>query len=264
MKPLETSFCDRAALVDYVRHLSGVADESVSELRGGVQPALDRLQQLDPVKYGRERNYLGGAVSGLSPYIRHGVVSPKTLAEDLGERFAPATRARFIQQLAWRDFFHRVHQAQPERIWQDHEPYKTGLCAADYAENLPEDIALGRTGVRLIDQLIASLLSQGVLHNHGRLYLAAYVVHWRRVRWQAGAKWFLQHLLDGDMASNNYSWQWVASTFSAKPYIFNLENVQRFAGEHLDWAHPSNRLFDATYDELAARLFPQQGVGGER
>ena len=64
------------------------------------------------------------------------------------------------------------------------------------------------------------------MHNHARMYLASYVVHFRRVRWQAGAEWFLTHLLDGNEASNNFSWQWVASTLSQKPYIFNLENVQ--------------------------------------
>lgn len=54
---------------------------------------------------------------------------------------------------------------------------------------------------------------------------AAEIVHWRRIHWQGGAKWFLQHLIDGDPASNNMSWQWVASTFSHKPYFFNRENL---------------------------------------
>ena len=51
------------------------------------------------------------------------------------------------------------------------------------------------------------------------MYVASYVVHFRRVKWQAGAKFFMTHLLDGDLASNNFSWQWIASTFAGKPYI---------------------------------------------
>jgi deoxyribodipyrimidine photo-lyase len=89
------------------------------------------------------------------------------------------------------------------------------------------------------------------------MWLAAYVVHWRRVRWQAGARWFLQHLLDGDPASNNLSWQWVASSFSHKPYLFNRANLERFgAGHHCQGCPAARRCpFDASYEALEQRLF---------
>ena len=94
-------------------------------------------------------------------------------------------------------------------------------------------------------------------YGHARMWLAAYVVHWRRVRWQAGARWFLQHLLDGDPASNNLSWQWIASTFSHKPYIFNKENLQRYT-ENVYCEHCPLRNscpFDATYEQITKKLF---------
>jgi deoxyribodipyrimidine photo-lyase len=89
------------------------------------------------------------------------------------------------------------------------------------------------------------------------MWMAAYVVHWRRVRWQAGARWFLQHLLDGDPASNNLSWQWIASTFSHKPYFFNRENVQRYTNNMYCENCPLRTRcpFDAPYEVLAERLF---------
>ena len=59
------------------------------------------------------------------------------------------------------------------------------------------------------------------------MYLASYVIHFRRIKWQTGAFGFATSS-DGDEASNNFSWQWVASTFSNKPYIFNLENVEKY------------------------------------
>jgi deoxyribodipyrimidine photo-lyase len=78
------------------------------------------------------------------------------------------------------------------------------------------------------------------------------------VRWQAGARWFLQHLLDGDPASNNLSWQWVASSFSHKPYIFNRSNLERYSGGRFcttcklrDRGCP----FEASYEDLDSRLF---------
>jgi deoxyribodipyrimidine photo-lyase len=83
------------------------------------------------------------------------------------------------------------------------------------------------------------------------------VVHWRRVRWQAGARWFLQHLLDGDPASNNLSWQWIASTFSHKPYFFNKENLQRYTNNMYCEHCPLRNAcpLDGTYEDIGAQLF---------
>ena len=90
------------------------------------------------------------------------------------------------------------------------------------------------------------------------MWLACYVVHARRVSWQAGARWFLRHLVDGDPASNNLSWQWVASTFAAKPYFMNRANVVQFSGDRFP-KHAKNDPLDAPYEVLAERLFPQGG-----
>jgi deoxyribodipyrimidine photo-lyase len=90
-------------------------------------------------------------------------------------------------------------------------------------------------------------------------------VHWRRVRWQAGARWFLQHLLDGDPASNNLSWQWVASSFSHKPYLFNRANLERFSAGRYCVSCPLARAgcpFEASYEALQARLFRPLDSGG--
>jgi deoxyribodipyrimidine photo-lyase len=87
------------------------------------------------------------------------------------------------------------------------------------------------------------------------MWLAAYVVHARRVKWQAGARWFLEHLLDGDEASNNLSWQWIASTFSAKPYFFNRDNVVRNSGAGRFQKRDRKDPFDGAYEQIAARLF---------
>jgi deoxyribodipyrimidine photo-lyase len=79
------------------------------------------------------------------------------------------------------------------------------------------------------------------------MWLASYVVHLRRVHWRAGADWLVAHLLDGDLASNHLSWQWVAATGSHKPYLFNAENVARFAPAQ--W-HSPGTVIDRSYDDL--------------
>jgi len=261
MDELRRDFDDREALIDYVAALSPwLDDHRPGAFVGGAAAADERLGAIEPEKYARTRNYLGGAVTRLSPYIRHGILTLDTVrnaALDRAER--PAQLEKFIQELGWRDYWQRVYRCHPERIWNDAEPYKTGFQARDYVDALPADIAAGETGVACIDQFINTLLQTGYLHNHARMYVAAYVVHWRRVRWQAGARWFLHHLVDGDPASNNLSWQWVASTFGGKPYIFNLDNVRKYADASTNTAAADNAVLDASYEELSARLFPRRG-----
>lgn len=250
----------RQAILDHVISISPglhASENAMSPIRGGREQAVQLLESLDPVKYGSTRNHLSGAVTRLSPYIRHGVIDLVDVRDISLEKAASNKAEKFIQQLAWREYWHRLRSEFPEHIWQDVEAYKTGFAPSDYADDLPEDIASGRTGVACIDQFISDLRGSGYLHNHARLYLASYVCHWRRIKWQAGAQWFLTHLLDGDPASNNLSWQWVASTFSHKPYYFNLDNVAKFSGDNIDTRVETNTPLAGSYDVLYERLFPK-------
>ena len=127
---------------------------------------------------------------------------------------------------------------------------------SEYLDDLPEDIEKGETPTQVINYFIQELTQTGYLHNHARMYVASYVIHFRRVKWQAGAKFFMTHLLDGDLASNNFSWQWIASTFAGKPYIFNLENVHKYCHQTLSLYPQQNQEIDGSYEEISARLFP--------
>ena len=260
---LPTRFADREALIAHVRALSPWAEGDASPIVGGAAAAQRRLQAIDPLRYAATRNFGDGKVSRLSPYLRHGALGLNAVRNAaLTHDASPARVLKFIQELAWRDFWQRAYAAHPEWIWQDIEPYKTGFVAADYADALPPDIAEGRTGVACIDAFIAGLIQTGYMHNHARMYVASYTVHARRVRWQAGARWFLRHLLDGDPASNNLSWQWIASTFSQKPYVFNLDNVAKYFGGQVDTSPAANAMLDASYETLTRRWFPN--LGGAR
>jgi deoxyribodipyrimidine photo-lyase len=226
---LRREFASRTELTHYLRQVFPHAGGDPSPIRGGRTAALERLDQIDPERYGATRNFLDGAVTRLSMYIRHGILSLPEVRRAALARVAHAQRARkLIQELAWRDYWQRIWHEIGDGIWENLEPYKTGWRTEDYAPILPEDVAEARTGLACIDAFARALIQTGYLHNHARMWLAAYVVHWRRVRWQAGARWFLRHLLDGDPASNNLSWQWVASTFSHRPYFYNRANLERY------------------------------------
>ena len=260
MEVLKTNFTDKHALITYVKDLAPWAGGGISPICGGHDEAQKALSKIDPVNYGNTRNFGNGKVTKLSPYVHHGIIDLNEIRNyALSKCSQPEQINKFIQELAWRDFWQGVADKNPDWVWHDVESYKTGFSAEDYEDELPDDITSGKTGVACIDSSISDLINTGYVHNHARMYLASYVVHFRRVKWQIGAQWFLENLLDGDEASNNFSWQWVASTFSNNPYIFNLENVDKYFGKIIDTTPKNNEVLNASYEELAARLFPHIG-----
>ena len=307
MNDLPRSMETRQDLADLLRRIFPEAEGDLSPIRGGRREAERLLAAIDPSRYGGSRNHLDGAVTRLSPYIRHGVLTlaevrdavvarvgaqegasaaaPAELEErgpvqgelfpaaaDQGSRSRGGRRkvkqrpgGKLVQELGWRDYWQRLWRRWGDGIWSDREPLKTGHPPERYSPELPTDITEGRTGLACMDAFAADLERIGWLHNHARMWLASYVVHWRRVRWQAGARWFLRHLLDGDPASNNLSWQWVASSFGSKPYIFNRDNLERFSSGRYCRSCPRAGLggalrpggcpFEASYNELQRWLF---------
>ncbi|MEM7577727.1 MAG: FAD-binding domain-containing protein [Planctomycetota bacterium] len=233
-------------------------DDHVADFEGGRDHAQRRLDDVNPAKYGKTRNYLDGDVTRLGPFLRHGVLTLSETRDAVLEKLQEQnSRAeKLINELAWRDYWRRVLADIGEGVHDNREDWKTGLDDADYELDMPDDVLNADTGNDFVDGSVTELYETGYLHNQQRMKLAAYVVHWRRVHWHAGAQWMLGHLLDGDLASNHLSWQWVASTFGSKPYIFNQENLQkwmgdRFTGDSDDGPSP----FRGSYDELNERLF---------
>ena len=209
--------------------------------------ALARLAAVDPADYARTRNYLNGAVTYLSPYLTHGILSLREVYTQVHQRTPLAREHKLVFELGWRAYWRHVWAYRGDAI---HHPLHPGvLPEAAYATTLPLDVVEARTGIPVIDQAVQTLYSVGYLHNHARLWLASYLVHMRKVHWHAGAQWMLGHLLDGDIASNHLSWQWVASTGSHKPYVFNAENVAKYAPSA--WHSPATPI-DLSYAALDA------------
>ena len=261
LKPLPQRFNNRDALIDHVKQISNFTsdDYTVSPISGDVTCMLNKLEKINPQQYGKTRNHLNGAVTQLSPYISRGILRLQTLAVEAKAKINSFSSAeKFFQELAWREYWQQVATHHPEWLWNSVEPYKTGWYEDDYADTLPADIIAARTDCACINNFITTLIETGYLHNHARMYLASYVVHWRRIKWQAGAKWFLYHLLDANIASNNLSWQWVASTFSHKPYIFNLDNVEKYSSDDIDTTITNNQALHGSYEALSKRLFPHK------
>ncbi len=210
-------------------------------------PTMDearrRLDDLDAPAYRRFRDYVRGPVSRLSPYVTHGFLSVPEIFRTVVNRGDSGPNDKFVQELAWREFFRHVWRHVGEGIGRDIRPAPEGVV---YAQQLPEDLLTASTGVPVVDASVRSLYDTGYLHNHQRMWLASYVIHLRKVHWRVGADWMYGHLLDGDLPSNHLSWQWIAGTFSRRPYLFNADNVKRYAA-HLD---SSGTSVDRGYEEL--------------
>jgi deoxyribodipyrimidine photo-lyase len=207
--------------------------------------ALVRIAAVQPAEYSRSRNALNGAVTQLSPYITHGFVSLPEVLKGVRSKHQLKPEDKLVFELGWREYYRHVWQHRGDGIFKSlHE----GVLPEDaYAHDIPADILQACTGVPAIDMSVKTLYATGYLHNHARMWLASYVVHLRKVHWRVGANWMYGHLLDGDLASNHLSWQWVAGTGSHKPYLFNAENVARFAPSA--W-HSSGSVIDSTYEKL--------------
>jgi deoxyribodipyrimidine photo-lyase len=221
------------------------------------EAALRRLHAVDPRAYGRTRNFLDGAVTRLSPWITHGLIDVPEVIAEIRRRHRLATQDKLVFELAWREYYQHVWRHLGDGILADIRP---GCSNARYAEALPPDIVTASTGVPVIDASVRTLYDTGYLHNHARMWLASYLVHLRKVRWRVAADWMFGYLLDGDLASNHLSWQWCAGTFSSKPYLFNAENVARYAPT-LDCR---GTAIDRSYADLDRIARGSDDIGPER
>ena len=211
------------------------------------EAALARIAAVRPSDYARSRNALDGAVTRLSPYITHGFVGLPEVLAGVAAQHRLDVQHKFVFELGWRAYFHHVWRHRGPGIF---ESFHAGVLPDhSYATEVPADVRQARTGVPVIDMAVRTLYASGYLHNHARMWLASYLVHLRKVHWRAGANWMVAHLLDGDLASNHLSWQWVAGTGSSKPYLFNADNVARYAPP--DW-HSPGTVIDCSYDTLDA------------
>lgn len=164
------------------------------------------------------------ATSRLSTDLRWGTIHPRTVLADLDARNPHA--ATFRKELAWREFHAHVLHHWPASAREYFRPELRDLPYVTGAERRRrlEAWAAGRTGYPIVDAGMRQLLAEGWMHNRVRMIVASFLVKDLHVEWQHGARHFLAHLVDGDLASNQHNWQWVAGCGTdAAPYfrIFN-------------------------------------------
>lgn len=214
-KPADTD----ASVVDWISVPGGVPRSA--EPLPDPMPLWERFrdERLADYKTARDRPDLD-ATSRLSPYLRWGCVHPRTLLADLDDSEGAAT---FRSELAWREFYADVLWHRPETARENYD-HKFDRMAHDADDGRFEAWRQGRTGYPIVDAGMRQLLAEGWMHNRVRMIVASFLVKDLHLPWWWGARHFMRHLVDGDLASNQHGWQWVAgSGTDAAPYfrVFN-------------------------------------------
>lgn len=209
----------------------------------------DRIDQIDPVRYGKTRNFIDGAVTRLSPYISRGVVSTKqVLNQVLNKGYKPYEIEKFIQELAWRDYWQQIWISKGNEINTDLKRSQDDVSNHQLAIAIDK----AKTGITAIDNAIIELYETGYMHNHIRMYTAAIACNMAKSHWFIPAKWMYYHLLDGDWASNALSWQWVAGANANKKYVASQENINKYC-----YTKDQNTFLDVPYEAFNHFQTPQ-------
>jgi deoxyribodipyrimidine photo-lyase len=210
---------------------TGVPDDpdlpsTLSLPEAGEEAALARWAEFRETRlraYEDERNRPDRpGTSRLSAYLKYGAVHPRTLLADLSGRTGAGAET-FRKELAWREFYADV-------LW--HEPRSAREClnrtfaalAVDSDQDRFAAWAEGRTGYPIVDAGMRQLRAEAWVHNRVRMIVASFLVKDLHLDWTLGAREFLHRLVDGDLASNNHGWQWVAGCGTdASPFyrVFN-------------------------------------------
>lgn len=174
--------------------------------------------------YADERNRPDlDTTSRMSAYLHFGNIHPRTMATDLGRGDGPQA---YLRELAFRDFYATVLAEWPHSSWWNwNDSFDTIRVDDDaQAQQRFETWKAGKTGYPIVDAGMRQLRETGFMHNRVRMITASFLVKDLHLPWQWGARWFLEQLLDGDVASNNHGWQWAAGCGTdAAPYfrVFN-------------------------------------------
>jgi deoxyribodipyrimidine photo-lyase len=194
--------------------------------------ALDAFVAGGLGEYDEQRNRPGvPGTSRLSPYLRWGALHPRQLLSRLGTQ---KPHEVFRAELGWREFYADVLFHHPATGRENLKGAMDRIAVDTGHEAARRFGAWGRgeTGYPIVDAGMRQLLATGWMHNRVRMITASFLVKDLHLPWQWGARHFMQHLVDGDLASNSHGWQWVAGTGTdAAPYfrIFNpTTQGQRF------------------------------------
>ena len=204
--------------------------------------ALDKLNNFvenNLSEYSKLRNFDFGPenrsnVSCLSPYITHGIISEKEVINKSLSKFSFSKNEKFIQEVLWRTYWKGWLELRPN-VWTDYL-IELNKIREDFKNNQNYINAIeGKTNIECFNVWVNELKEKNYLHNHTRMWFASIWIFTLELPWQLGAEFFMQHLYDGDAASNTLGWRWVAGIQTqGKHYLASEWNIKKFTNNRFN------------------------------
>ena len=204
--------------------------------------AIDKLNNFvekNLSDYSRLRNFDFGPdkrdnVSCLSPYVTHGVLNEIEIIKKSLAKFSFSKNEKFIQEVLWRTYWKGWLELRPN-VWTD---YLVSLNSIreKFKDNKEYLNAIeGNTNIECFNEWVKELKEKNYLHNHTRMWFASIWIFTLDLPWQLGAEFFMQHLYDGDAASNTLGWRWVAGVQTqGKHYLASEWNIKKFTNNRFN------------------------------
>ena len=194
---------------------------------------LDNFIENNLGEYSKLRNFDFGPekrsnISCLSPYITHGIINEQEVIQKALSKFSFSKNEKFIQEVLWRTYWKGWLELRPN-VWTDYL-IELNQIKNELKDNKDYIAAIeGKTKVNCFNEWVKELKENNYLHNHTRMWFASIWIFTLELPWQLGAEFFMQHLYDGDAASNTLGWRWVAGVQTqGKHYLASEWNIKKF------------------------------------
>ena len=199
--------------------------KALDKLNNFVENNLSEYSKLRNFDYGPDNR---SNISCLSPYITHGIINEKEVIKKSLNKFSFAKNEKFIQEVLWRTYWKGWLELRPS-VWTDFL-IELKKIKGDFQNNQNYKTAIeGKTNVECFNYWVNELKENNYLHNHTRMWFASIWIFTLNLPWQLGAEFFMQHLYDGDAASNTLGWRWVAGVQTqGKHYLASEWNIKKF------------------------------------
>ena len=199
--------------------------KALNQLNNFVENNLGEYSKLRNFDFGPENRT---NISCLSPYITHGIINEQEVIQKALSKFSFSKNEKFIQEVLWRTYWKGWLELRPN-VWTDYL-IELNQIKNELKDNKDYIAAIeGKTKVNCFNEWVKELKENNYLHNHTRMWFASIWIFTLELPWQLGAEFFMQHLYDGDAASNTLGWRWVAGVQTqGKHYLASEWNIKKF------------------------------------
>ncbi len=199
--------------------------KALNQLNNFVENNLGEYSKLRNFDFGPEKR---SNISCLSPYITHGIINEQEVIQKALSKFSFSKNEKFIQEVLWRTYWKGWLELRPS-VWADYL-IELNQIKNEFKDNSDYIAAIdGKTKVDCFNEWVKELKENNYLHNHTRMWFASIWIFTLELPWQLGAEFFMQHLYDGDAASNTLGWRWVAGVQTqGKHYLASEWNIKKF------------------------------------